>query len=85
MATHSPESDALNASMNRLRDVLDEKANKVMDCTGAWHDRIGHAELIAAAKVEVLNHLIGVAQATNGAEVWRALFAEMRTKILDGK
>ncbi len=30
------------------------------------------------SKTEVLAYLIGVAQKTEGAEVWRALFAEMR-------
>ncbi len=34
---------------------------------------------------EILLYLIGVAQNTEGAEVWRALFAEMLTKYPEAK
>ena len=34
-------------------------------------------ELILHGRVDLLRYLIGVAQKTEGAEVWRALFAEM--------
>jgi len=37
---------------------------------------------VLQGKVEVLNYLMRVAQDTQGAEVWRALFAEMRRSLL---
>lgn len=33
------------------------------------------------AKIEVLDYLIGVASKTIGAEVWRSLFAEIRSNL----
>ncbi len=36
----------------------------------------------ATAKVELLDYLCGVAAKTEGADVWRALFAEMRLRLL---
>ena len=38
-------------------------------------------ELRNEGKVQVLEYLIGVAQRSQGGEVWRALFAEMRNGI----
>jgi hypothetical protein len=35
-----------------------------------------------AAQVALLEHLINVAQKTEGAGVWRALFAEIRERIV---
>lgn len=35
------------------------------------------------SKVNLLDYLILVAQSTQGAEVWRALFAEIRKSIMD--
>jgi hypothetical protein len=32
-------------------------------------------------KIELLEYLIGIAQNTQGAEVWRALFAEMHASL----
>ncbi len=46
----------------------------------------GRERMVAAlsaedAKTELLHYLIGVAQKTQGAEVWRALFAELLAKV----
>lgn len=38
---------------------------------------------IADAKAELLDYLLRVAVRTDGSEVWRALFAEMRSNLLE--
>ena len=38
---------------------------------------------VAAGKLKVIDYLIGVAGKTQGAEVWRALLAEMRQNVLE--
>jgi hypothetical protein len=42
------------------------------------------ADPATAAKVELLGRLLDVAARTYGAEVWRALFAEVRLNLLAG-
>jgi hypothetical protein len=39
---------------------------------------------VTAGKVELLDRLLDVAARTHGAEVWRALFAEVRQNLLAG-
>jgi hypothetical protein len=66
----------------RLFREPDNPGNVLKECRQIAIYRLCNADSSAVAKIELLEYLIEIAQKSDGAEVWRALFSELRAKLL---
>ena len=67
----------MSARCSRCNDFCGDSCQRCPVC-GDWCNSDHVCKVANASEVDLLDYLIEVAQKTEGAEVWRALFAEIK-------